>query len=89
MLISAVSSVISRKIRPIHPGEVATDILRELGIVDIKSYSGFNYRLRETLEGERPMTYSMAGDLQYRLGVSAKLLMDMQRKVDIWDSSYE
>ena len=84
-----VSSVISRKIRPIHPGEVATDILRELGVVDIKSYTGFNYRLRETLEGERPMTYSMAGDLQYRLGVSAKLLMDMQRKVDIWDSSYE
>ena len=79
-----VQSVISRKIRPIHPGEVATDIL-----INIRGYSGFNYKLRETLEGKRPLTYTIAKDLQYRLTVSAELLMSLQRKVDIWDSNYE
>ena len=83
-----VQSVISRKIRPIHPGEVATDILKDSGI-NIQSYSSLNYKLRETLEGKRPMTYTMAKDLQCRLKVSAELLMNLQRKVDIWDSNYE
>ena len=83
-----VQSVISRKIRPIHPGEVATDILDDSGI-NIRGYSSLNYKLRETLEGKRPMTYTMAKDLQYTLKVSAELLMSLQRKVDIWDSNYE
>ena len=83
-----VQSVISRKVRPIHPGEVATDILKDSGI-NISGYAGFNYKLRETLECERPMTYTMAKDLQYVLKVSAELLMNLQRKVDIWDSNYE
>ena len=89
MLISnEFQSIISRKIRPIHPGEVVSDILDDLGI-NIRSYAGFNYKLKETLEGKRPMTYTMAKDLQCRLTVSAELLMSLQRKVDIWDSNYE
>ena len=83
-----VSFTVSRKIRPVHPGEVVSDILDDLGI-NIQSYSSLDYKLRETLEGKRPMTYAMAKNLQWMLKVSAELLMNLQRKVDIWDSNYE
>jgi len=89
----SVSSILSRKIRPIHPGEIIRDLLEERDscVGDLYLY---NLELDEILEGDRPMTHYWAKNLESRLGsildiklgVSSELLMRLQRKVDIWDS---
>jgi plasmid maintenance system antidote protein VapI len=79
-----VQHVLSRKVRPVHPGEIILDILesREDIEFDINKYE-------EMLKGDRPITYEFAKEVEDRLGLKADLLMILQRKVDIWDSNNE
>jgi len=81
----SVSSILSHKIRPIHPGEIIRDLLEEKdsSIGDLYLY---NIELDEILEGDRPMTHYWAKNLESRLGINSELLIRLQRKVDIWDS---
>jgi len=80
-----VKSVMSRKIRPVPPGEIIRDILdeRDISIGDIYLY---NLELDEILKGERSITYFWAKQIEKELGISTQLLLNLQRKVDIWDS---
>ena len=81
MTYKLVQHVLSRKIRPAHPGEIILDILesRQDIIFDISKYE-------EMLSGKRPVTYEFAKEVEDKLDLKADLLMNLQRKVDIWDS---
>lgn len=83
-----VKSTLNRKIRPLTPGDIIQDILEDKGI-SIGGLYLYNLELDKILEGERPMTYFWAKELESHLDISAELLMNLQRKVDIWDSQYE
>lgn len=79
-----VQHVLSRKVRPVHPGEIILDILeyRKDIVFDISKYE-------EMLKGKRPITYEFAKEVENKLDLRADLLMVLQRKVDIWDSASE
>lgn len=77
-----------RKERPQHPGSIILDIFEERDMC-IGDFYLYNLELDEILESERPMTYYWAKELEGHLGISAELLMNLQRKVDIWDSLHE
>lgn len=81
-------STISRKIRPVHPGEVVSNILDDYFIAREELCEG-NYQWMEMLEGERPVTNSFIIEVNRVLSIPTQLLMNLQRKVDIWDSKYE
>ena len=85
---NVVNFTVSRKVRPIHPGEMVTDIFLDRGMTPEK-YSKGNFILQEILEGKRPMCLSFAEELGKQFDISTQLLIDMQRKVNIWDSNYE
>jgi plasmid maintenance system antidote protein VapI len=78
-----VKSVMFRKVRPIHPGEIIRDILEERDISINSLY------LNEILEGKRSITFLWAKEIEKELGISTQLLLNLQRKVDIWDSLYD
>lgn len=80
--------IISRKVRPVHPGIIIADELENRGI-NIKDYCGDNSQLVEILEGRRPIDFLFASNIENQLGISVNLLMVAQRKVDIWDSNNE
>ena len=84
----SISSVISRKIRLIHPGEVVSNILDNYFIAREELCEG-NYQWLEILKGERPITNSFITEAERVLNIPSQLLMNLQRKVDIWDSKYE
>ena len=79
---------VPRKVRPVHPGEVVSDILDDY-FIDREELCQGNYQWLEILEGERPVTNSFITEVNRVFGVSTQLLMNLQRKVDIWDSSKE
>lgn len=83
-----VQHVLSRKVRPAHPGDIIRDILdeRDISIGDLYLY---NLELDEILEGERPITHYWAIEMEDKLGISSQLLINLQRKVDIWNSARE
>lgn len=90
---SLVKSIARRKVRPLSPGDIILDLLKDRGI-DFDQYCGSNSQLKEALFGrtdpiglgERPMSYLFAEQLENQLGIKAQLLLDLQRRVDIWDS---
>lgn len=84
MCVSFVNSVKQRKVKPLHPGSIVIDILEYRGI-SIEEFSRNNLKLREILEGKRPVSYKFAFEIDLRLGISAQLLLNLQREVDIWD----
>lgn len=88
MCLSIVANVMQRKIRPLHPGSVIIDVLEDRGIT-VNDYYRSCPILREIVEGKRPITYAFAIELQDQFAIKAELLMNLQRKVDIWDSLLE
>lgn len=88
MCVSFVNSVMKRKVKPLHPGSIVIDILEDRGI-SVNEFVKSNSKLREILEGKRPISYRFAFEIDLRLGISAQLLLNLQRKVDIWDSLSE
>lgn len=83
-----VQHVLSRKVRPAHPGEIIQDILEDRGIT-VDDYYRSCPILKEIIEGKRSMTYAFARELEDQFAVKTELLMNLQRKVDIWDSAKE
>ena len=79
---------VSRKIRPIHPGEIVSDILDNYFLTREELCEG-NYQWMEMLNSERPITLLFIAEVNKVLSTPTQLLMNLQRKVDIWDSNYE
>lgn len=79
-----VTSLLNRKIRPAHPGEIISDILDDYFIAREEFCQG-NYQWIEILDGERPVTPLFIAEVN----ISTQLLINLQRKVDIWDSKHE
>ena len=85
---NVVNFIVSRKVRPIHPGEVVSGILDDYFIAREELCEG-NYQWIVMLDGERSITPSFIAEVNRVLSISTQLLMNLQRKVDIWDSNYE
>ena len=88
MCINFVANTMQRKVKPLHPGSIIVDVLEDRGI-KVNEFCKGDCKLKEILESVRPITYLCAVKVDLRLGISSQLLMNLQRKVDIWDSSYE
>lgn len=77
-----------RKVKPLHPGSIVIDILEDRGI-SIDRFARGRVKLKDVLEGKRSINYISAFEIELRLGISAQLLLNLQRKVDIWESLLE
>jgi antitoxin HigA-1 len=78
-----------RKVRPIHPGEVISDILEDLEMTQTKfaEILGVSRRsVNEIIQGRRPITVDMAIRIGKALGNGPQLWLNLQQKVDIWDT---
>lgn len=81
--------VVNRKVRPLHPGEVISDILEDLEITQTKfaEILGVSRRsVNEIIQGKRPITVDMAIRIGKALGNGPQLWLNLQQKVDIWDA---
>lgn len=77
-----------RQVRPVHPGEVISDILEDLEITQTKfaEVLGVSRRtVNEIIQGRRPITVDMAIRIGKALGNGPQLWLNLQQKVDIWD----
>jgi addiction module HigA family antidote len=78
-----------RQVRPVHPGEVISDILEDLEITQTKfaEILGVSRRtVNEIVQGRRPITVDMAIRIGKALGNGPQLWLNLQRKVDVWDA---
>lgn len=81
--------VYGRKIRPVHPGEVISDVLADLEITQtaFAEILGVSRRtVNEIIQGRRPITVDMAIRIGKALGNGPQLWLNLQQKVDIWDA---
>jgi addiction module HigA family antidote len=82
-------SLKDRKIRPSHPGEVILDILEDVEIsqTQFAKMLGVSRRtVNQIIQGHRPITVDMAIRIGKALGNGPELWMNLQQKVDLWDS---
>lgn len=80
---------VNRKVRPIHPGEIISDILQDLKISQTKfaEIIGVSHRsVNEIIQGKRPITVDTAIRIGKALGNGSQLWLNLQQKVDIWDA---
>lgn len=78
-----------RQVRPVHPGEVISDILEDLGMTQTRfaEILGVSRRtVNEIVQGRRPITVDMAIRIGKALGNGPQLWLNLQRKVDVWDA---
>jgi antitoxin HigA-1 len=78
-----------RQIRPVHPGEVISDILEDIGMSQtiFAEVLGVSRRtVNEIVQGRRPITVDMAIRIGKALGNGPQLWLNLQQKVDIWDA---
>jgi antitoxin HigA-1 len=78
-----------RKIRPLHPGEVISDVLKDIGMsqTSFAEVLGVSrYTVSEIVQGRRPITVDMAIRIGKALGNGPQLWLNLQQKVDIWDA---
>lgn len=85
MYISLKNSITQRKVRPLYPGAIVVDILEDRGISQEEFCKG-DSKLLEILLGNRTMSFHYAWYIEQTLSISHQLLLNLQRKVDIWDS---
>jgi antitoxin HigA-1 len=81
-----------RKVRPVHPGEVISDVLEDLEITQTSfaEVLGVSRRtVNEIIQGRRPITVDMAIRIGVALGNGPQLWLNLQQKVDIWDAIQE
>ena len=79
----------SRKVRPVHPGEVISDVLEDLEMTQTRfaEILGVSRRsVNEIVLGQRPITVDMAIRIGKALGNGPQLWLNLQQKVDIWDA---
>jgi addiction module HigA family antidote len=78
-----------RKVRPVHPGEVISDVLEDLEMTQTKfaEILGVSRRsVNQIILGQRPITVDMAIRIGKALGNGPQLWLNLQQKVDIWDA---
>ena len=78
-----------RKVRPVHPGEVISDVLEDIEITQTRfaEILGVSRRsVNEIVLGQRPITVDMAIRIGKALGNGPQLWLNLQQKVDIWDA---
>lgn len=78
-----------RKVRPVHPGEVISDVLEDIEMTQTKfaEILGVSRRsVNEIVLGQRPITVDMAIRIGKALGNGPQLWLNLQQKVDIWDA---
>ncbi len=77
------------QIRPVHPGEVISDVLEDIGMTQT-SFAGVlgvsRRTVNEIVQGRRPITVDMAIRIGKALGNGPQLWLNLQQKVDIWDA---
>jgi len=82
-------SLKDRKIRPSHPGEIILDILEDVEIsqTQFAKMLGVSRRtVNQIIQGYRPITVDMAIRIGKALGNGPELWLNLQQKVDLWDS---
>lgn len=78
-----------RKVRPVHPGEVISDVLEDIEMTQTSfaEILGVSRRsVNEIVLGKRPITVDMAIRIGKALGNGPQLWLNLQQKVDIWDA---
>jgi addiction module HigA family antidote len=78
-----------RQTRPVHPGEVIADMLKDLNMTQTSfaEIVGVSRRtINEIVQGRRPITVDMAIRIGKALGNGPQLWLNLQQKVDIWDA---
>jgi addiction module HigA family antidote len=78
-----------RQIRPVHPGEVISDVLEDIGMTQTSfaEVLGVSRRtVNEIVQGRRPITVDTAIRIGKALGNGPQLWLNLQQKVDIWDA---
>ncbi|MBE9095592.1 HigA family addiction module antitoxin [Tychonema sp. LEGE 07203] len=78
-----------RKARPVHPGEVISDMLEDIEMTQTRfaEILGVSRRsVSEIVLGQRPITVDMAIRIGKALGNGPQLWLNLQQKVDIWDA---
>ena len=81
--------ILGRQTRPVHPGEVISDVLEDLEMTQTSfaEVLGVSRRtVNEIVQGRRPITVDMAIRIGKALGNSPQLWLNLQQKVDIWDA---
>lgn len=81
--------IYGRKVRPVHPGEVISDVLEDLEMTQTRfaEILGVSRRsVNEIIQGKRPITVDMAIRIGKALGNGPQLWLNLQQKVDIWDA---
>ena len=80
---------LEKQVRPVHPGEVIADLLEDLEITTIDFAKKLDVSA-DTVEaiilGRLPVTVDMAIRLGKALGNGPQLWLNLQQKVDIWDT---
>ena len=78
-----------RKVRPVHPGEVISDVFEDIEMTQTRfaEILGVSRRsVNEIVLGQRPVTVDMAIRIGKALGNGPQLWLNLQQKVDIWDA---
>lgn len=86
------SFIVERQVRPIHPGEVIADLLEDLEMttIDFAKKLDISAETVEAIVQDRiPVTVDMAIRLGKALGNGPQLWLNLQQKVDIWDTMQE
>ena len=83
---------VEKQVRPVHPGEVIADLWEDLEMTTIDFAKKLDVS-PETVEGivqdRIPVTVDMAIRLGRALGNGPQLWLNLQQKVDIWDTMEE
>jgi addiction module HigA family antidote len=80
---------LEKQIRPVHPGEVIADLLEDLEMTTIDFAQKLDVSaetVEAIIQGRIPVTVDMAIRLGKALGNGPQLWLNLQQKVDIWDT---
>ena len=80
---------LEKQIRPVHPGEVIADLLDDLEMTTIDFARKLDVSpdtVEAIIQGRLPVTVDMAIRLGKALGNGPQLWLNLQQKVDIWDT---
>lgn len=83
---------LEKQVRPVHPSEVIADLLEDSEITTIEFARKLDVSpeiVEAIVQGRIPVTVDMAIRLGKVLGNGPQLWLNLQQKVDIWDTMQE
>jgi addiction module HigA family antidote len=86
---TASNILLEKQIRPVHPVEVITDLLKDLEMTTIDFAQKLDVSpdtVKAIIQARLPVTTDMAIRLGKALGNGPQLWLNLQQKVDIWDT---